>query len=56
MKTVSIFVLLALMVSSASAQAETPFSVTTVISVPHLSPDDRNVGLEFTVQNNMDTC
>ena len=56
MKIVYAFVLLTLLVSSVSAQAEAPFSVTTVISVPHLSPGDRNVGLEFTVQNNMDTA
>src|SRR3990170_3014088 len=56
MKIVYAFVLLVLMVSAVSAQAETPFSVTTVISVPNLSPGDRNVGLEFTVQNNMDTA
>jgi hypothetical protein len=54
MKIVYEFLLLTLLVSAVSAQAETPFSVTTVISVPHLSPGDRNVGLEFTLQNNMD--
>src|SRR3990170_3117653 len=54
MKIVYAFVLMTLLVSAVSAQAETPFSVTTVISVPHLSPGDRNVGLDFTVQNNMD--
>lgn len=54
MKIVNALILLALLVSTVSAQSETPFSVTTVVSVPHLSPEDRNVGLEFTVQNNMD--
>ena len=54
MKTVYIFVLLTLMVSSVSAQAETPFSVTTVVSAPHLTPGDSNIGLDFTLQNNMD--
>lgn len=54
MKTVNALILLMLIVSTVSAQSETPFSVTTVLSVPHLSPEDRNVGLEFTVQNNMD--
>src|SRR5512139_1067496 len=54
MKIVNALILLAFLVSIASAQSETPFSVTTVVSVPHLSPEDRNVGLEFTVQNNMD--
>ena len=56
MKIIYAFVLLTLLVSAVSAQAEAPFSVTTVISVPHLSPGDRNVGLEFTLQNNMDTA
>lgn len=55
MKIVYLFVLVVLLVSSASAQSQTPFSVTTVLSVPHLSPGDRNVGLEFTLQNNMDS-
>src|SRR5660397_92541 len=32
-----------------------PFNVTTVLSVPHLTPGDRNIGLEFTIQNNGDT-
>ncbi len=50
-----ILVLLVLLTSAANAQSETPFSVTTVLSVPHLSSGDRNVGLEFTVQNNKDT-
>ncbi len=54
MKIVNVLFLLTLLVSMASAQSETPFSVTTVVSVPHLSPDDRNVGLEFAVQNNRD--
>ncbi len=54
MQIVYVFVLLTLLVSAVSAQAQTPFSVTTVLSVPNLSPGDRNVGLEFNVQNNMD--
>uniref|UniRef100_A0A6M3M363 Putative cell adhesion protein n=1 Tax=viral metagenome TaxID=1070528 RepID=A0A6M3M363_9ZZZZ len=54
MKTVYIFVLLTLIVSSVSAQTETPFSVTTVVSAPHLTPGDSNIGLEFTLQNNME--
>ena len=40
-----------------NAQAQTeqsPLNVTTVLSVPHLTPGDRNIGLEFTVQNNND--
>lgn len=55
MKMLYMLVMLSLLVSAASAQVETPFSVTTVVSVPHLSPGDSNVGLEFTVQNNMDS-
>jgi len=54
MKIVNVLILLTLLVSTVSAQEQTPFSVTTVVSVPHLSPDDRNVGLEFAVRNNMD--
>lgn len=54
MKIANALILLTLLVSTVSAQSETPFSVTTVVSVPHLSPDDRNVGLEFAVQNNRD--
>lgn len=56
MKIVYLFVLLTLFASSVSAQAQTPFSVTTVVSVPHLTPGDRNIGLEFTLQNNMETA
>ncbi|MDO8724510.1 MAG: hypothetical protein Q7J35_00400 [Candidatus Methanoperedens sp.] len=56
MKIVYMFVLLTLLVSAVSAQTEAPFSVTTVISVPHLSPGDRNIGLDFTLQNNMDSA
>jgi hypothetical protein len=56
MKIVYLFVLLTLFASSVSAQAESPFSVTTVVSVPHLTPGDSNIGLEFTLQNNMETA
>lgn len=56
MKIVYLFVLLTLFASSVSAQAQTPFSVTTVVSVPHLTPGDSNIGLEFTLQNNMETA
>ncbi len=55
MKIVCAFILLALLAPDVSAQAETPFSVTTVVSVPYLSRGDSNVGLEFTIQNNMDS-
>ncbi|NJD76061.1 MAG: hypothetical protein FIB08_03050 [Candidatus Methanoperedens sp.] len=50
-------VLIAMMVLAVNVQAQTeqpPFNVTTVISVPHLAPGDRNIGIEFTVQNNND--
>jgi len=46
-----VFIFLA---SIVNVQAD-PFNVTTVLSVPHLTPGDRNIGLEFTVQNNQDT-
>lgn len=36
------------------AQAEPPFNVTYVISTSYLSPGDRNVGIEFILQNNKD--
>lgn len=54
MKIAYAIVVLTLMASVAGAQGEIPFTVTTVLSVPNLSPGDSNVGLEFTVQNNMD--
>jgi hypothetical protein len=47
------FVLLIMLVSVLNASAQ-PFDVTTVLSVPHLTPGDRNIGLEFTIQNNQD--
>lgn len=46
-----LFLILALVMN---VQAD-PFNVTTVLSVPHLTPGDRNIGLEFTIQNNQDT-
>lgn len=56
MKTISVLILLLLPVSATNAQAqqETPFDVTYSTSLPHLSPGDRNVGIEFNVQNNKD--
>jgi hypothetical protein len=47
------FVLLVMLVSVLKASAQ-PFDVTTVLSVPHLTPGDQNIGLEFTIQNNQD--
>jgi len=49
-----VITLFLIMASTMNAQAE-PFNVTTVLSVPHLTPGDRNIGLEFTIQNNQDT-
>lgn len=56
MKIVSFYILLILliMVNNAQAQQETPFNVTYVLSSPHLTPGDRNMGIEFIVQNNKD--
>lgn len=58
MRIISIFALLVLLIPAADAQVQTgqlPFNISYAISVPHLTPGDRNVGLEFTVQNNLDT-
>lgn len=50
-----ILLLLAISISTISAQTDNvPFGITTVLSVPHLTPGDRNIGLEFTIQNNQD--
>ncbi len=52
-------VLIAILVLAVNVQAQSeqpPFNVTTVISVPHLAPGDRNVGIELTVQNNNDAA
>jgi len=54
MKINYVFVLLIMLISVVNASAE-PFDVITVLSVPHLTPGDRNIGLEFTLQNNQDT-
>lgn len=48
---ITLFLILAFVIN---VQAD-PFNVTTVLSVPHLTPGDRNIGLEFTIQNNQDT-
>ena len=53
MKINYIFVLLIMLVSVVNASAQ-PFDVTTVLSVPHLTPGDQNIGLEFTIQNNQE--
>lgn len=42
-----------ILASIMNVQAE-PFNVTTVLSVPHLTPGDTNIGLDFTIQNNQD--
>ena len=49
-----VIVLFLILVSTINVQAE-PFNITTVLSVPHLTPGDKNIGLEFTIQNNQDT-
>ncbi len=55
MNLIPILILLSLLTINAQAQSEQlPFGITTVLSVPHLTPGDRNIGLEFTVQNNKD--
>lgn len=48
---ITLFLILALVIN---VQAD-PFNVTTVLSAPHLTPGDRNIGLEFTIQNDQDT-
>ncbi len=54
MKKYSILILLTLLVTSVNAQVQEPFSVTYVLSAPHLAPGDINIGIEFTIQNNKD--
>jgi LPXTG-motif cell wall-anchored protein len=57
MKKILTLTLLILLTYAANTQAQSeqiPFNITYVVSVPHLTPGDRNVGLEFTVQNNID--
>ncbi len=57
MKNILALTLLILLTYAANTQAQSeqlPFDITYVVSVPHLTPGDRNVGLEFTVQNNID--
>ncbi|VVB85368.1 Uncharacterised protein [uncultured archaeon] len=57
MKNILALTLLILLTCAANTQAQSeqlPFNITYVVSVPHLTPGDRNVGLEFTVQNNID--
>jgi hypothetical protein len=57
MRKILVLTLLMLLIYAANTQAQSeqlPFNITYVVSVPHLTPGDRNVGLEFTVQNNID--
>ncbi|MBU4373338.1 MAG: hypothetical protein KJ714_02630 [Euryarchaeota archaeon] len=57
MKIISVFILLTLFASAINTQAQPeqpPFNATHAVSVPHLSPGDRNVGIEFILQNNRD--
>ncbi|VVB92984.1 Uncharacterised protein [uncultured archaeon] len=51
-----LIVILVLAVNSQAQPEQPPFNVTTVISVPHLAPGDRNIGIELTVQNNNDAA
>lgn len=55
MKLISSIILLIFLISSVQAQTEQkPFDVSYVLLVPHLSPGDSNIGIEFTLQNNND--
>ncbi len=57
MKIIPVFILIitSLLAVNAQAQSESPqLEVTSAISVPHLTPGDRDIGLELTVQNNND--
>ncbi len=57
MRKILALTLLILLIYAANTQAQSeqfPFNTTYVVSVPYLTPGDRNVGLEFTVQNNID--
>lgn len=55
MRIIPIIILLSLSISTVTAQTDdVPFGVTTVLSVPHLTPGDSNIGLEFTIQNNQE--
>lgn len=38
----------------AQSEGQPPFNVTYVISVPYLTPGDRNIGIEFLLFNNLD--
>lgn len=55
MKTTPIFILLILILLAVNVHAQSeslPLEVTSSISVPHLTPGDRDIGLELAVQNN----
>ncbi len=49
---VVLFVLISTLVTTVYAQQIEPFKVTTITSVPHIMPGDRNIELEFILQNN----
>lgn len=49
---VVLFILISTLVTTVYAQQIEPFNVTTITSVPHIMPGDRNIGLEFILQNN----
>ncbi len=49
---VVLFVLVSTLMTTVHAQQIEPFNVTTIASVPHIMPGDRNIELEFILQNN----
>jgi hypothetical protein len=49
---ITVFVLISMLATAVYAQQQKPFSVTTITSVPHIMPGDRDIGLEFILQNN----
>lgn len=40
--------------ASAQSGGQLPFNVSSVVSVPHLTPGDMNIGIEFSLFNNLD--
>lgn len=47
-----LLVLISVWVTTAYAQQSEPFNIATIVSVPHIMPGDRDIGLEFIIQNN----
>ncbi|MFZ3170196.1 MAG: hypothetical protein WA130_21500 [Candidatus Methanoperedens sp.] len=48
----ALFAMLSSLTATQAAPEQNPFNVTSVVSTPYLSPEDRNVGIEFIIQNN----